>query len=320
MKWSILVAVVLFGVVMFAEAQQPAKVRRIGYLSAAIGPSPAFEAFRQGMRETGYVEGQNLSIDFRASETSNQLVALATELIQQGVEVIVAQGPVVLRARLANASIPIVFGFSGDPVEAGLVQSLARPGGNLTGMSFLALELASKRLELLKEITPKVSRIAIVTNRSHPGEQSEFKETQTAAQNLKISLSAHPVSASAEFKGAYDAILKERSQAVLTFPDAVTLANRASMAEFALKQRLPTMFGWKEYVDAGGLASYGPNLIEAFRRLAVYVDKILKGTKPSDLPIERPIKFEFVINLKTAKQIGLEIPQWTLMKADRVIK
>ena len=187
-------------------------------------------------------------------------------------------------------------------------------------MSFLALELAAKRLELLKEITPKISRVAILTNRTHPGEQSEFKETQAAAQALKISLSAHPVTSGAEFNGAYEAILKERAQALLTFPDAVTVAHRDSLAEFALKRRLPTMFGWNQYVEAGGLASYGPNLSDAYRRLAVYVDKILKGTKPADLPVERPHKFEFVINLKTANQIGLTIPPNVLVRANRVIR
>ena len=302
------------------NAQQTAKIRRIGYLAAATGSSPFFAAFKQSLHELGYVEGQTVAIEFRSSEDRNQLSALASELVQLKVDLIVAQGPAARVARLATTSVPILFGFSGDPVEAGLVESLARPGRNMTGMSFLALELAGKRLELLNETAPKISRVAIVSNRMHAGEQSEFRETQAAAQALKNVLQYLSVTNATEFDKAFEAIVKGQAQAVLTFPDALTVAHRAALAEFALKRRLPTVFGWKEYVDAGGLMSYGPNLNDSYRRLAVYVDKVLKGIKPADLPVELPTKFEFVVNLKTAKQIGLTIPPNVLVRADKVIK
>src|SRR5262249_30059002 len=208
----------------------------------------------------------------------------------------------------------------GDPVEAGFVTSLARPGRNTTGMTFLALELAGKRLELLKEAAPKISRVAIIANRSHPGEQSELKETQAAAQALKASLQYLSITTAADFDKAFDAMRKDRPSGMLTFPDAFTLSHVETIAGFALKSRLPSMFGWKEYVEAGGLISYGPNLNDSYRRLAQYVDKILKGAKPAELPVEQPTKFELVINLKTAKQIGLTIPPNVLARADRVIK
>ena len=315
-----LVATVLLATVSPAAAQQSVKMRRIGYLAAAKGPSPYFAAFKQGLQELGYVEGQTVAIEFRASEDRDQLVSLATELVQSKVDALVAQGPVSRVVRTIDTSVPIVFGFSGDPVEAGLVESLARPGRNMTGMSFLALELAGKRLELLKETAPKISRVAIVANPTHPGDKSEFKETEAAAQALKITLLYVSVTSASEFDNAFQTIIKSKSQAILTFPDAVTVANRQKLAEFALQKRLPTIFGWREYVDAGGLMSYGPNLTDSWRRLAVFVDKVLKGTKPADLPVERAYKFEFVFNLKTAKEISLTIPPNVLVRADKVIR
>jgi putative ABC transport system substrate-binding protein len=315
-----LLATFLLITIVQAQAQQPAKIRRIGYLAGATGQSLFLESLKAGLRDLGYIEGQNLVIDYRASEDRDQLAALTTELIQLKDELIVTQGTATRVARSVTKTVPIVFGFSGDPIEAGLVDSLARPGGNLTGMTFLSLDLAGKRMELLKEAAPKISRLAIISTRTHPGEKNEFKETQTAAQVLKTKLQYLPVNTSEDLETAFKAMIKEPPQAVLTFPDALTLSHRGKLAEFAVKQKLPSMFGWREYVEAGGLMSYGPSQQASFRRLAVYVDKILKGAKPADIPTEQPTKFELVINLKTAKQIGLTIPPNVLVRADRVIK
>jgi ABC-type uncharacterized transport system substrate-binding protein len=317
---SITLCAMLFTLSVSAQAQQPAKLRRIGYLAGAPGKSLFLESLKTGLRDLGYIEGQNLVIDYRSSEDRDQLAALTTELIQLKDELIVTQGTATRVARSVTKTMPIVFGFSGDPIEAGLVDSLARPGRNLTGMTFLSLDLAGKRMELLNEAAPKISRLAIISTRTHPGEKNEFNETQKAAQLLKTKLQYLPVSTSEDLDTAFKTMIKEHPQAVLTFPDALTLSHRDRLADFAVKQKLPSMFGWREYVEAGGLMSYGPNLADSFRRLAVYVDKVLKGIKPADIPTEQPTKFEFVINLKTAKQIGLTIPPNVLVRADRVIK
>jgi putative ABC transport system substrate-binding protein len=310
----------LFEFCFSVEAQQPTKIRRIGYLAGATGQSLFFESLKAGLRDLGYIEGQNLVIDYRASEDRDQLAAMTSELIQLKAELIVTQGTATRVAKSVTTTVPIVFGFSGDPIEAGFIDSLARPRRNLTGMTFLSLVLAGKRLELLKEAAPKVVRVAIVSTRTHPGEKNEFNETQAAAQVLKTKLQYLPVNTSEDLETAFKTMAKDRPQAVLTFPDALTLSHRDKLAEFSMKQKLPSIFGWREYVEAGGLMSYGPNLEDSFRRLAVYVDKILKGTKPADIPVEQPKKFELVINLKTAKQIGLTVPPNLLVRADRVIK
>ena len=310
---------IVFAWIGAAEAQ-PVKVYRVAYIAAASGPSPFYEAFRQGLADLGYVDGRNIAIEYRSSEDRTRLPALAEEIVRLKPDAIVTQGPSAFSISSATKTIPVVFGFSGDPVEAGFVASLARPGRNLTGMTFMALELAGKRLELLKEAAPKLARVAVVANRSHPGEQNELKQTTDAAQALKISLQYLSIKAPADFERAFDAIRKERPGGMLTFPDAFTLSRSEQLAGFAASARLPTMFGWKEYVEDGGLMSYGPNLNDSYRRLAQYVDKILKGAKPADLPVEQPTKFELVINLKTAKQIGLTIPPNVLARADRVIK
>jgi putative ABC transport system substrate-binding protein len=316
-------AAVAFLVVFFwigCAAAQPGKVYRIAFIASASGPSPFYEALRQGLADLGYVEGQNIVVEYRSSEDRDKIPALVNEVAQMKVDAIVTQGPTARSIGSATGNIPIVFGFSGDPVEAGFVASLAHPGRNMTGMTFLALELAGKRLELLKEVSPKLSRVAVLANRSHPGEQNEFKETQAAAQAMKTSLQYLSLTTGADFDKAFDAMRKQRPSGMLTFPDGFTLSHVEAIAGFALKARLPSMFGWKEYVESGGLVSYGPNLNDCFRRLAQFVDKILKGAKPADLPVEQPTKFELVINLKTAKQIGLTIPPNVLARADRVIK
>lgn len=303
-----------------AIAQTSNRMRHIGYLATTAGPSPFFEALKLGLRDLGYVEGQNLTIDYRSSDDRAQVAELAADMVKSKVEVIVGQGPAARIAGSATKTIPIVFGFSGDPIEAGLIDSLARPGRNLTGMTFLALDLAGKRLELLKEAAPKVTKVAILSNRTHPGEAGELKETQAAAQAFKMGLQYLVTTSTDDFDKAFEAMVKDKAQAMLTFPDATTLARSTRLAEFAIKQKIPSIFGWKEYVEAGGLISYGPNLNDSYRRLAVYVDKILKGTKATELPVEQPTKFELLVNLKTAKQIGFTVPPNFLARADRVIR
>ena len=304
-----------------AEAQKPPIVRKIGFLASASGPAGAYEVFRQSLRELGNAEGHNIVIEYRSAEGRSRLLELANELIREKVELIVANGgPPAQSAKDATKTIPIVFATSGEPVESGFVDSIARPGGNLTGMSWLSFELVGKRLELLKEAVPRVSRVAILSNPEHPGEKRELRETQNAARAMGMTLDYYQTRTSAAFDAAYDAISKQNVNGLLVFPEALTLANRLGIIDFAAKRRLPRMLGWKEYVEAGGLMAYGPNRDESYRRIAVYVDKILKGTKPADLPVELPMRFELVINLKTAKQIGLTIPPNVLARADWVIK
>jgi len=304
-----------------AEAQKPPTVRKIGFLASASGPAGAHEVFRRSLRELGYAEGHNIVIEYRSAEGRPRLLELANELVREKVEVLVAGGgPAARSAKDATKTIPIVFASSGEPVEGGFVDSIARPGGNMTGMSWLSFELVGKRLELLKEAVPRVSRVAILSNPQHPGEQRELRETQSTARAMGMTLDYYQTRTRAEFDAAYDAISKQHVSGLLVFPEGVTLANRLGIIDFAAKRRLPSMLGWKEYVEAGGLMSYGPNRDESFKRIAVYVDKILKGTKPADLPVELPIRFELVINLKAAKQIGLTIPPNVLARADKVIR
>jgi putative ABC transport system substrate-binding protein len=303
-----------------AEAQSPGKVPRIGFLGPQSQPSGRIEAFRHGLRDLGYIEGQNIKIEYRGHEDRSQLAGLATELIREKVDVIVTQGFATRAAQVAAGTVPIVFGFSGDPVEAGLVKGLARPGGNMTGITMLAFELVGKRLEVLKDAIPRVSRVAVLASPAHPGEQRELSESQRTARNVGVTLLYHQVNTTPDVNAALDATIKDNANALLAFPDPVTSSHRGQIAAFAVKQRLPSVFGWSDYVEAGGLMSYGPDHNALWRRLAVYVDKILKGTKPAELPVEQPTKFELVINLKTAQQIGLTIPQSVLYRADKVIK
>jgi putative tryptophan/tyrosine transport system substrate-binding protein len=301
-----------------AEAQ-PKKIPRIGFLSSAAPPGTPYESFRGGLRDLGYVEGQNIAIEYRSGEVP-RMTELATELVHLKVDLIVAQGQAAMITKTVARAIPVVFGMSGDPVYAGLIDSLARPGENMTGMTFLAFELVGKRLELLKETVPKISRVAVLAYPGHAGEERELKETRLTAEALKIVLHYLSVNNPTDIDKAFGIIAKEHTDAILAFPDPITMAHRTQIAEFAIRRRLPSVFGWKDYVEAGGLMSYGPILAESWRRVAVYVDKILKGTKPADLPVERPAKFEFVISLKAANQIGLTIPPNVLARADKVFK
>ena len=303
-----------------AGAQRPQELRRIGYLHPGIGRLPGFyEILREGLRGLGYVEGRNLVIESRSGDEA-QLAELATELVRLNVEVIVTPGVATSAAKRATETVPIVFSFSGDPVEAGFVKSLGRPGGNMTGITWLAFELVGKRLELLKEAVPRVSRVAVLANPAHPGEQRELGETERTARAIGATVQYQQVRTTTAFDAAFDDIVRNSADALLVFPDFVTMGRRRQIAEFALKHRLPSVFGWREYVEAGGLMAYGPNRQETAKRLAVYVDKILKGAKAADLPVEQPTKFELIINLKTAKALGLTIPQSILLRADEVIE
>jgi ABC-type uncharacterized transport system substrate-binding protein len=319
-KTCIIVVATIVISVQLADAQKPTNLPRIGFLAPESQRSGRFDAFRQGLRDLGYVEGKNIAIEYRGSEDNVQLGRLATELVREKVAVIVTQGRATVQAKNAAANIPHVFGMSGDPVEAGLVRSLAQPGGNMTGITFLAFELVGKRLEVLKEAISKVSRVGVLASPAHPGEQRELSETRSTARTLGISVSHHQVNSTADVYAALNAIVKEDADALLAFPDPVTNTHRKQIAEFTVKPRLASVFGWRDYVEAGGLMSYGPNHDVLWKRLAVYADKILKGAKPSELPVELPTKFELVINVKTAKQIGLTIPPNLLARADKVIR
>jgi putative ABC transport system substrate-binding protein len=235
-------------------------------------------------------------------------------------DVIVVLGPAAPLAAKSVKGVPVVMAVSGDPVIAGIVPSLAQPGGNITGMTFFGNVLAGKRVELLKETTPRISRVAILANPGHAGEHLELKETEAAARASDVILQYHTVRAPDDFNEAFRVIPRERAEAIIAFPDTLIMAHRKEIAEFSAKNRIPSMSGWSEFAEAGGLMTYGPNLFDSFKRVSIYVDKILKGAKPGDLPVEQPTKFELVINLTTAKQIGLTIPPNVLARADRVIK
>jgi len=308
-----------------AEPQQTKKVPRIGFLSAAsLSPLAArVEAFRQGLRELGYVEGKNIVIEWRSSGGRLDHVSeLAAELVGLKVDVIVAAGPVDTRAaKEATNTIPIVMGFDTDPVASGFIASLARPGGNITGLSSLAPELSGKRLELLKEIIPKFSRVAVMGTSTNPGNTQALREVELAAGSFGAKLQYLDILDPKDIETAFRAAGKARADAVLMLvAGTVAAAHRTKIVELAVKSRLPAIYNRREYVEAGGLMTYSVSLADLDRRAATYVDKILKGAKPADLPVEQPKKFEFIINLKAAKQIGLTIPPNVLARADKVIR
>jgi putative ABC transport system substrate-binding protein len=321
---SILVAVVLLAVAVTADAQQPTKVPRIGYLTAS-SPSTnpgRVEAFQQGLRELGYVEGKNIVIEFRYAEGKlDRLPALVAELVRLKVDIIVSGGPAATRpAKEAISTIPIVMGFDNDPVGNGFIASLARPGGNITGLSTLAPEISGKQLELLKEIIPRLSRVAVFGTSTFPGNAQSLKEVELAAEAFGMKLHYLDILDLKDIETAFRAAGKERAGAVIVLPSTILGSQRKQIVALAAKNGLPAIYPLTEYMEAGGLMSYGVNINDLFRRAATYVDKILKGRTPADLPVEQPTKFELVINLKTAKQIGLTIPPNVLARADRVIK
>jgi putative ABC transport system substrate-binding protein len=307
-----------------AEAQQPTKVPHMGFLLdiPASTITGRIEAFRQGLRDLGYVEGKNIVIEWRSTDGNNdRLPALAAELVGLKVDVLVSPGPTVTRAlREATSTIPIVMGQDTDPVGSGFAISLARPGRNITGLATLAPEMAGKQLELLKEIVPKLSHIAIIGNSNNPGDAQALRETVIAAGSVGAYLRYLDVLGARDIEIVFETAAKGRADGMLVLGNPILNAHRKQIVELAVKHRLPVTYTRPEYIDAGGLMYYGTNYPDLFRRAAIYVDKILKGANPADLPIEQPKKFEFVINLKAAKQIGLIIPPNVLARADRVIK
>jgi putative ABC transport system substrate-binding protein len=325
---SILVAVVLLVAAVIAEAQQPKKVPRIGYLSP-VDPatdSPRAEGIRRALRELGYIEGQNIAIEYRYAEGKrDRLPELAADLVRLKVDIIiVASGDATIQAaKNATKTIPIVMAGTGsDPVRAGHVESLARPGGNVTGLTNLTRELGGKRLELLKEAVPKLSRVAVLYDPASPPSLHEVKELLPAdARALKLTIQPWEIRSVDDFDEVFAALNKQRPDGLYPLTaGAVMRPNRKRIVDFALKSRLPSVSSSEEFVDAGGLMSYAADDADSYRRVAYFVDRILKGAKPADLPVEQPTKFEFIINLKTAKQIGLTIPPGVLARATKIIR
>jgi len=304
-----------------ARAKQGAKSGRIGYLSSSSPPDVFLESFIRGMGAVGYGEGRDFVIEARyARRDYSKFPALADELLRAQVDLIVAGGPAFRTLRPAAVPVPVVFLFSGDPVEAGIVASFARPGGNVTGVSLLSLALSIKRLDLLKEAMPIMTRVAVLSNLTHPGELSELSATREAARALGLAIEHFDVESDDDFEPTFAAIAQSKCDGLIAFPDALKNFNNKKIVEFALRRRLPSIYGWRMYAEAGGLMSYGPVLDDVSVRVAVYVDKILKGAKPADLPVEQPTKLEMVVNLKTAKVLGLEIPHGLILRADALLE
>jgi len=312
----------LLAVPLAAAAQPPGKVYRIGYLSTNPPPAHLWETLLDGLRERGYSEGRNLVFERRFSEgNAERFPEFAAEMVRLRVDcIIVSTTPAAIAAKNATQTIPIVIPTAIDPVGAGLVASLARPGGNLTGLSVLAPELSGKRLELLQEVVPGMTRVAILWNAANPANAPVWQETQAAARALGLLLHSQEVRGPQDFEGALARTAQVRPDALLVLVDSLISMHHQHIAEFATQQHLPSVFDIREPVVAGGLMSYGPSIPDLYRRAATYVDKILKGTKPADLPVEQPRKFELVLNLKTAKALGLTIPPLVLFRADEVIQ
>jgi putative ABC transport system substrate-binding protein len=323
---AVIVAAALLTAASSTHAQQSTKIPRIGYVSGtgdANNQGPYVEALRQGLRDLGYIEGKNFIIEFRGAEGKNEEVPrLVAELVRLNVDVLVMPLLSSIRAaKQATKSIPIVMVTQVDPVATGLVDSLAHPGGNITGLATLQRDLSGKRLELLQEAVPKISRVGILREPDESVSVIGFKEYETAARALNIQIQSLEVRGpNPDVEGAFQAAVKGNSRALITITSNSLFRNSKRVTDLAKKNRLPSMYEGSSWVEAGGLMSYSANDLELFRRAATYVDKILKGARPADLPVEQPTKFEFVINLKTAKQIGLDIPQSVLFRADKVIR
>jgi putative ABC transport system substrate-binding protein len=316
----------LFALTFPVAAQQPTKIPRIGYVSGTgdpKNPGPQIDAFRQGLRDLGYIEGKNIVIEYRYEDGKPERApSLVAELIQLNVDVLVAvPSPAIRAAKQTTKTIPIVMLTTADPMATGLIDSLARPGGNITGLTRLTRDLNGKRLELLTEAVPGTSRVGVLFQPDSTSGRAYFKEYEAAARTLKIPLQPLELRGqNPDFDGAFHAATKGRVSALITIRNALTLFYRKQIANLAIKNRLPSMYEVSDHVEAGGLMSYAASESEIFKRAAAYVDKVLKGAKPADLPVEQPTKFEFVINLKTAKALNLTIPQSVLFRADKVFK
>jgi putative ABC transport system substrate-binding protein len=324
-KTTALVVLVAIGVVVapLAVAAEQPTTPRIGFLlmgSSQAGLTPLFDAFRAGLRELGWIENENIAIEYRfAGESPNRLPELAADLVRLKVDVIIGSTAGVLAAQRVTTSIPIIMCIADDAVRQGLVPNLARPGGNITGLAAMTSELAGKRLELLREAAPKKSRIVLLWN--PPGSSPDYsKDTLLAARALGVTLQSVEIRTADDFEGAFTSLLKGRAEALVVGPGQFLFHYQRRIVEFAAKNRLPSIYAWKDPVSAGGLMAYGINVRQAYRRAAYYVDRILRGTKPGDLPVEQPTKFDLVINLKTAKALGLTIPDSLLLRADEVIQ
>jgi ABC-type uncharacterized transport system substrate-binding protein len=321
---TLLLATILLSTVPASEAQQPAKIPLIGFQldAPASAMTARTEAFRQGLRELGYIEGKNIIIEWRSAEGKPERRSeLAAELVRLKVDAIVSAGPTVTRVvKEATSTIPIVMAQDTDPVSSGFVASLARPGGNITGFAALAPEMSGKQLDLLKEIVPKLSRVAVIGNSTNPGDAQALRETVLSAGSFEMYLRYLDVLDPKDIETVFRAVAKGRADAVLLLGNPILNAHRKQIVDLAVRHRLPATYARPEFVEAGGLMYYGTNYNDLYRRAATYIDKILKGAKPADLPVEQAKKFEFVINLKAAKQIGLTIPPNVLVRADKVIK
>jgi putative ABC transport system substrate-binding protein len=320
---ALLLTLVLFHIHL-AQAQQATKIPRIGYLHSgrAATPPNSLEAFQEGLRDLGYIERKNITIEYRFAEYKPERIPeLASELVGLNVDVIVtSQTPSVLAIQKVSPTIPIVFGVLSFPIENGIIASFARPGKNATGLTVLSEELNGKRLALLKEVAPKITRIGVFSNLDNPTQPLEWREIQPAAQSLGLTLQSLGVRSANDFDATFRKAVAERSQGLINLPEALVNANFKRIASFATEHKIPAVYSDQSAMEVNGLMFYGPNTSEVWRRAASYVDKILKGAKPAELPIEQPRKFELVINLKAAKQIGLTIPPSVLARADRVIK
>ena len=318
---GLLVWLAVLMVATAGSAQSPRRIARVGILNYAAAQDARVNEFRDGLRELGYVEGQNLAITYRwADGRLDHLPQLAAELVASNVDVIIAIGPAVWAAKRTTSTVPIVIAFSGDPVGNGVVSNLARPGGNITGFSYMSTDLAAKRLELLSEMFPRNARIAILYNPDEPATAQEMRETEAAARAIGVTLQPLAARHRDDLEQVFATAARERSHALIVFTHGFAVLNRGRIIELAARQRLPTMYGWRDFVNEGGLISYGPDIPVMVRKAAYYVDRIIKGEKPGDLPVEQPARLELIINLKMAKALGLTIPPPLLLRADHVIQ
>jgi len=319
-----LMCVLLLAAVPVAQSQQTDKTARVGWVDVSYdlktAPRPEqLDGLVAGLRERGWVQGKNLVMEVRIGD-SGKAADFGAELVRNKTDVIFVSGPMVRGVMARAGATPIVFGITGDPVEMGFVATLARPGGNLTGLTSLALELEGKRLEFLKEIAPRITRVAVLANGLHPGFNSQLKATQAAARQLGLSLQVVAVREPGEFEAAFEAMTRGRAQAIVAFPDGLIHRQAKVIAEYAMRRRIPSIGGWLYFVEAGNLMSYGPSEYEFYRRTAAYVDRILRGAKPADLPVELPTRFELMVNKATAKALGLSLPSSVLVRAEKVVE
>jgi putative tryptophan/tyrosine transport system substrate-binding protein len=321
-RQMILASAALASMPRFAAAQYESRPARIGWVTAQRPPSlvPYVQAFRAALAERGFAEGTNLTMSFRYGDDDLLKVpALTDELVRLPVDLIVAQGEAVLELRKMNLPVPVVYAYSGDPVTAGLAASLARPNATMTGLTLMATELNGKRLELLSELVPGVRRVALLANPQYPGEPGERASAEAAAGHIGLDVRYYAARTPDELSAAFAKMTADRMQAISLFADSFTVQNRAGIIAFAMRQKMPLISSWPVFADGGALCTYGPRLVDSYQRLAYYADRVLRGTKPADLPVEQPTTIETIVNLRTAEALGLKVPQSVLVRADRVI-